>query len=59
MLFRSLAEAHECLGVALEHKGDTQSALAEYRRALELKPGFAEAQRCYDKLLKQTNNSPK
>jgi Flp pilus assembly protein TadD len=47
------------LGVALERKGDTQSALAEYRQALELKPGFADAQSRYDELLKQTNSSPK
>jgi len=53
------AAAHRDLGYGLEQKGDTQSALAEYRRALELKPDFADAQSRYDKLLKQTNSSPK
>lgn len=53
------AEAHFNLGFALEHKGDRQSALAEYRRTLELQPENATAQAHLDNLLKQANGSPK
>jgi tetratricopeptide (TPR) repeat protein len=50
-----MAEAHDNLGYALEEKGDSQAALAEYRRALDLKPDLADAQSRYDALLKKMN----
>jgi len=31
------------LGFALYHKGQYDAAIAEYREAIRLKPGFAEA----------------
>jgi len=40
------------LGIAFEATGDSQSALAEYRRAPELKPGYADVQSNDGQLLK-------
>ncbi|MFI5356984.1 MAG: tetratricopeptide repeat protein [Opitutales bacterium] len=36
------ARAHLCLGTALNHEGHLAEAIAEYREALRLKPGYIE-----------------
>ncbi|MGP8198393.1 MAG: tetratricopeptide repeat protein [Limisphaerales bacterium] len=35
--------AHSCLGIALFDKGEREQAIAQYRKALEFKPDYAEA----------------
>jgi Flp pilus assembly protein TadD len=39
------ARAHNNLGFALERQGDLDGAIREYRRALDLDPGYAQAGR--------------
>jgi Flp pilus assembly protein TadD len=40
----NLASAHNGLGVALAAQGKTDQAVVEWRRALELRPDYADAQ---------------
>ena len=47
-----LATAHNGLGVAYAQQGDTARAAFEWRKALELRPGYADAQYNLDRLSK-------
>jgi len=47
-----LATAHNGLGVAYATQGDTVRAAAEWRKALELRPGYRDAQFNLDRLAK-------
>lgn len=40
---RPFAEGYYRLGTAYEKKGDVEKAKAAYKKAMELKPGYAEA----------------
>ena len=40
---RHFADAHNNLGIALKERGELDEALAEYRRALQVKPDLVEA----------------
>ncbi len=44
------AEPHYLLGKALDKKGDSQEAIAEFRKALEIDPGHAQAKASLDRL---------
>jgi Tfp pilus assembly protein PilF len=48
--------AHFQLATALEHAGDSSTALEEYRRAAELVPGDADFQANYQRLAKEIGN---
>jgi superkiller protein 3 len=45
------AEPHYLLGVAFEKKGNSEQAIAEFRRAFELNPGNSAAKESLDRLL--------
>ncbi len=50
----SLAEPHTALGLAAVHAWDFRAAEAEYRKAIELNPGFPTAHQWYGELLYHT-----
>jgi Tfp pilus assembly protein PilF len=50
-----LAMAHFQLATALEHEGDSSTALEEYRRAAELDPREANFQANYKRLAREIN----
>src|SRR2546422_925273 len=52
----SLAEAHTSLGMVSEHDYDWSGAEREYKRAIELKPGYATAHHWYFLLLQFTGH---
>ena len=52
----SLAEAHASLGMVSEHDYDWSRAEREYKRAIELRPGYATAHHWYFLLLAQTGH---
>jgi len=47
---QDFAEAENNLGAVLERMGREEEALAHYRRAEEIRPGYAEAKRNWDRL---------
>jgi serine/threonine-protein kinase len=54
VLESSLAEAHTALGLAATHAWDFRAAEAEYRKAIELDPGYPTAHQWYGELLYHT-----